>query len=67
MCMLLVHSNSQAIMKPIEATLARAHSMFASSAYLHQYFEHGLSKQDFVEAFVQLEQVNGNYAGLSSF
>ena len=57
-------SNSQTIVRPLDAVLARAHEMFSARAYLHQYSQHGILREDFVDAFVNMEQVLANYASL---
>ncbi|XP_028400545.1 tubulin delta chain-like [Dendronephthya gigantea] len=57
-------SNSQTTLKPLNAVVGKAWSMFASRAYVHQYAKHGILEDDFVDSFVALEQVIKNYTSL---
>jgi tubulin delta len=57
-------SNSQSALGPLERVCSRAHDMFASKAYVHQYEAHGIGVAEFQNAFVQLEQVICDYRSL---
>ena len=48
----------------MDYTVGKAWNMFSSRAYVHQYNKHGLLDEDFVDSFVTLEQVIGNYKNL---
>jgi len=39
--------------------------MFTSRAYVHQYTQHGLELDAFLDAFVQVEQIIQSYRGLT--
>ncbi|XP_066551891.1 tubulin delta chain [Amia ocellicauda] len=57
-------SNSQALLRPLDAMVGRAWNMFASRAYVHQYTKFGLSEEDFLDSFTALEQVLSSYSHL---
>ncbi len=60
----LLVSNSQTIIKPLDKILGKAFHMYSANAYLHQYENHQLSKQDFEQSFVELEAVLESYKKL---
>lgn len=57
-------SNSKSPIVQMDYTVGKAWNMFSSRAYVHQYNKHGLLDEDFVDSFVTLEQVIGNYKNL---
>ncbi|KAK7477418.1 hypothetical protein BaRGS_00031320 [Batillaria attramentaria] len=57
-------SNSRSVVQPLDHILEKAWNMFASRAYVHQYVKHGMSEEDFLDAFVTLEQVVSSYKSL---
>ncbi|KAK7087673.1 tubulin delta chain-like [Littorina saxatilis] len=57
-------SNSRSATRPLDHILDKAWNMFASRAYVHQYVRRGLSEEDFLDAFVTLEQVVSSYSNL---
>lgn len=57
-------SNSRSAIRPLDQILEKAWNMFASRAYVHQYIQRGLSEEDFLDAFVMLEQVVASYKKL---
>lgn len=54
-------SNSGSVEKPLDYILDKAWNMFASRAYVHQYVKRGMCEEDFLDAFVTLEQVVSSY------
>jgi tubulin delta len=56
-----VMANSQIIVKSLEDVLERCHSMFESSAYLHQYLRAGVDREWINEDRLFLEQVLHEY------
>lgn len=54
-------SNSSSAVKPLNEILTKAWDMFTVRAYVHQYVQRGLSEEDFLDAFVSLEQVVSTY------
>jgi len=62
--MAVLLSNSQSIIKPLDTLLEQAHRMFLAGGYIHQYEKHGITHEDFMQSFVQLEQVVQNYKQL---
>ncbi|XP_015281765.1 PREDICTED: tubulin delta chain [Gekko japonicus] len=57
-------SNSQCLLKPIDAVVSKAWKMFASKAYVHQYTKFGIEEEDFLDCFSTLEQVIASYSSL---
>lgn len=57
-------SNSRSVVEPMDYILEKAWNMFAARAYVHQYVKHGMSEEDFLDAFVTLEQVVVSYRTL---
>ncbi|KAK2187236.1 hypothetical protein NP493_172g02018 [Ridgeia piscesae] len=57
-------SNSKSTVNPMVNLMAKAWSMFASRAYVHQYMKHGLTEDDFLDSFAGLEQIISNYKKL---
>ena len=57
-------SNSRSTTRPLDHILEKAWTMFASRAYVHQYVRRGMSEEDFLDAFVTLEQVVSSYGAL---
>ena len=57
-------SNSRSATRPLDHILEKAWNMFASRAYVHQYMRRGMSEEDFLDAFVTLEQVVSSYSTL---
>ncbi|KAL8596900.1 hypothetical protein ACOMHN_065849 [Nucella lapillus] len=57
-------SNSRSATRPLDYILGKAWDMFASRAYVHQYVKRGMSEEDFLDAFVTLEQVVASYGAL---
>eukprot|EP00937_MAST-01D_sp_MAST-1D-sp2_P004194 g4194.t1 len=59
-------TNSSSVAPALDELVERAHSMFRSRAFVHQYEAHGVQPGDFVEAFVCLEQVLHDYRALNN-
>ena len=57
-------SNGTSCIKPLDKVVSKAWHMFGSRAYFHQYAKHGLEEEDFVNAFVAVENVLSNYKKL---
>ena len=57
-------SNSRSATRPLDYILEKAWNMFASRAYVHQYVRRGMNEEDFLDAFVTLEQVVSSYGAL---
>lgn len=57
-------SNCQSTVLPASRVLSRAYGMFASRAYLHQYYEHGLEVSAFHAAFAVVEDLVARYVTL---
>lgn len=57
-------SNGCGTLPLLNRTAARAAELFHTEAYLHQYSNHGVEKEDFVQSFRQLGQVIENYNSL---
>ncbi len=59
-----LHSNSQAVVAPLDRILTRAEAMFSSRAFVHHYARGGLCEADFSDAFRVLEQQLFDYKSL---
>ncbi|RHY89279.1 hypothetical protein DYB35_006586 [Aphanomyces astaci] len=57
-------SNSQAILPQVESMLDKAHRMFTSNAYVHQYATHGVDADFFQSCFLRLDQMVVNYKSM---
>ncbi|KAM9321454.1 tubulin delta chain [Gastrophryne carolinensis] len=57
-------SNSQCMLKPLDAIVEKAWNMFASRAYVHQYTKYGIDEEEFLQCFTTLEQVISSYSRL---
>ncbi|OQR99149.1 tubulin/FtsZ family [Achlya hypogyna] len=57
-------SNSQTMLDPIQTMVEKAHCMYASRAYLHQYAAHGVDTEFFESCFLRLDQLILNYQSL---
>jgi len=57
-------SNSQAVLPLLQRSVAKAESMFRVGAYVHQYTNYGMERDDFVEAFYTLGGVINSYLEL---
>lgn len=57
-------SNSQAHTRALDGVLSSAQAKFHAGAYLHQYAQHGVEQEEFVQAFASLEQVLLAYSQL---
>jgi len=57
-------SNDRSVVEPLDATLKKALLMHSSQAYIHQYEKRGMSNDDFVDAFISIEQILANYGRL---
>ncbi|CAH1802305.1 unnamed protein product [Owenia fusiformis] len=57
-------SNSQSPVGPLNHVISKAWGMFSSRAYVHQYTNHGMAEENFLDAFTSLEQVLKNYKDL---
>ncbi|RQM28010.1 hypothetical protein B5M09_007121 [Aphanomyces astaci] len=57
-------SNSQAILPQVESMLDKAHRMFTSNAYVHQYAIHGVDADFFQSCFLRLDQMVVNYTSM---
>lgn len=57
-------SNCQSTVMCTFRALSRAYGMFASRAYLHQYFQHGMEMASFEAAFTTVEDVISRYLTL---
>ncbi|KAG6545061.1 hypothetical protein Mapa_013757 [Marchantia paleacea] len=55
-------SNCQSSVLPASRALTKAYNMFASKAFLHQYFEHGMEAASFDGAFASIEDVVTRYS-----
>ena len=58
-------SNNAGVARPVQQTVAKAWKMFSARAFVHQYQQHGVGEDDFVEAFAKVEQIVANYAALA--
>ena len=59
-----VLSNSQSVVRPLEALTGRAAAMLQSGAYLHHYQRFGVEAADFLDQLVVLEQILFDYRSL---
>ncbi|GAQ80036.1 Delta tubulin [Klebsormidium nitens] len=57
-------SNCQTLVSPIERMLGRAYEMSHAGAYLHQYYQHGMSEASFEAAFASVEETLCHYRSL---
>ncbi|ETW04143.1 hypothetical protein H310_04499 [Aphanomyces invadans] len=57
-------SNCQAMLPQVEAMLEKAHHMFTSNAYVHQYAAHGVEADFFRSCFLRLDQMVVNYKAM---
>ena len=57
-------SNGTSCIKPLDNVVSKAWNMFGSRAYFHQYTKHGLEEEDFINAFVAVENVISGYKQL---
>ncbi|CAG5117711.1 unnamed protein product [Candidula unifasciata] len=57
-------SNSCATIRPLNHIIDKAWNMFSSRAYVHQYLKHGLTEEDFLDSFVNLEKIIASYNSL---
>lgn len=53
--------NSTKIVETIENVILKSRSMYDAGAYLHWFWKHGCSENDFLDAFDTLESVVENY------
>lgn len=60
----LVTNNSQ-LCRPIDAIVEKAWNNYVHSAFLHQYMEHGVGEDDFLQAFAKVENVVKVYQQLN--
>jgi hypothetical protein len=58
-------SNSCASASPVKTVVEKAWRMFTSHAYLHQYDQHGVEREDFIGCFARAEQIIKNYEELA--
>jgi tubulin delta len=56
--------NSQGILPLLKRSASKAHSMYETKAYVHQYTQYGLEEDDFVHAFHSIGSVINNYQSL---
>ena len=54
-------SNGTSCVNPLDKVVSKAWNMFNSRAYFHQYAKHGLEEEDFINAFVAVENVISAY------
>jgi hypothetical protein len=59
-------SNGQGTLPLLQRTFHKAKRLFEVGAYVHQYKEAGLEKDEFVEAFQNMSSIIGDYQQLSS-
>jgi hypothetical protein len=57
-------SNSQTILPILQRTVNKASDLFHSNAYLHQYTNYGIEKEDFIDSFRTLGSVINNYSDI---
>lgn len=57
-------SNCQSTVMCTFRALSKAYGMFASRAYLHQYFQHGMETASFDAAFATVEDIISRYLTL---
>ena len=57
-------SNGTSCIKPLDKVVGKAWNMYNSRAYCHQYTKHGLEEEDFINAFVAVENVISAYKQL---
>eukprot|EP00041_Stephanoeca_diplocostata_P019620 m.426201 g.426201 ORF g.426201 m.426201 type:complete len:497 (+) comp21353_c0_seq5:613-2103(+) len=57
-------SNSRCMWKPLDHVTKKAWRMYQSRAFLHQYTSYGIGEDEFIDSFVQMEQVIKNYKSL---
>ncbi|XP_046409749.1 tubulin delta chain-like [Neodiprion fabricii] len=61
----LVANNSQ-LHRPIDAIVDKAWNTYIHSAFLHQYKQHGVEEDDFLQAFAKIENIVKVYRELCS-
>jgi len=57
-------SNDRASTRCIDDTVTRAWKMYGQRAYIHQYTNHGLQDDTFMDCFATIEQVLSKYKNL---
>ncbi|KRW98947.1 Tubulin/FtsZ, GTPase domain [Pseudocohnilembus persalinus] len=55
-------SNSQQCLQSLNSIANRSHTMFQENAYLYQYYQHGMEKEDFLQSQGMFEQIIQNYS-----
>lgn len=58
-------SNNSACISGLDSVTKKAWHMYGAKAYLHQYAKHGLEEEDFLNSFVNVENVLNSYLNLS--
>lgn len=58
-------SNSYGVVHPLKGTVSKAWDMFTARAFVHQYQQHGVTEDDFVDSFAKCEQIIANYDALA--
>ena len=61
----LVASNSQTLVAPLELTLEKTGEMLGMGAYVHHYQKYGVGVDDLDDAITAVAQIHADYAGLS--
>lgn len=59
-------SNDSFCIDGLDLIVRKAWDMFSSKAYLHQYTKYGLEEEDFLNAFIKVDNVLNSYRKLSS-
>ena len=62
-CTLL--TNSQGCVRPLNQLCEKAWTMYSAGAYLHQYERYGLTKDEMIERFADVELMIKNYATIT--
>lgn len=59
-------SNDSSCTEGLDMVIRKAWDMFSSKAYLHQYTKYGLEEEDFLNAFIKVDNVLNSYRKLAS-
>ena len=56
--------NTQAVLPVLETAVGKSRGMYAAGAYVHQYAQFGVERDDFEEAFLGVGQAVESYRSL---
>lgn len=59
-------SNDSSCIEGLDTVVGKAWNMFSSKAYLHQYTKYGLEEEDFLNAFIKVDNILNSYKKLAS-